>query len=137
MRMLCALLELRSACVFVKRQIPQLYPVIRLIRHRKSLIFEVLRIGKERFLLRRGQNAQPFSTLFFAVFDAGIQQIRGIPVSLERSGHPQTINVSIAFRVNRNPGILRRNVLDKALAPLCAFKENKSLIKSVRKPRLL
>ena len=58
MRMPCAFPELRPACVPVKRQIPQLNPIVRLVTHCKSLIFEELRIRKKRFLLSRGQNAQ-------------------------------------------------------------------------------
>ena len=58
-------------------------------------------------------------------------------MSLEGAGHPQAVNIHIPFGIDRNPGVLHRYILDKALAALYTFQENKSLIKSVRKPRLL
>ena len=137
MRVLRAFLELRFVCVIVKRQIPQLYPVIRLVTNSKSLVFEELGIRQEGFLLRRSQNTQAFPSLFPAVLDAGIQQIGRISVSLERAGHPQAVDVHIPFRIDRNPGVLRRDILDKTLAPLHTLQENKSFLKSVGKPRLL
>lgn len=58
-----AFFKLRLVCICAKRQIPQLYPVVRLVTDSKSLVFEELGIRKERFLLRRGKYAQPFTPL--------------------------------------------------------------------------
>ena len=58
-----------------ERQIPQLYSIVRLVTNSKSLVFEELGICQEGFLLRCGQNAQPFPSFIPAVFDAGIEQI--------------------------------------------------------------
>ena len=120
-RMLRAFLELWFLRIFVKRQIPQLYSVIRLVTDSKSFVFEEPGICKEGFLLRSSKNAQPFTPLFLAVFDTGFQKVCGIPMSLEGAGHPQAVNVHIPIRIDRNPGVLRRYVLDKTLAALYAL----------------
>ena len=57
--------ELWFICLIVKRQVPQLYPVIRLVTYRKSLVLEELWVRKERFLLCRSQDAQSFPPLYF------------------------------------------------------------------------
>ena len=58
-------------------------------------------------------------------------------MSLEGTGHPQTVNVHISIRLNRNPGVFRRDIFDKALTAFHTLQKNKSLIKSVCQPGLL
>ncbi len=56
---------------------------------------------------------------------------------LQGTGHPQTVNIHISFGIDRNPCILSRNILDKALSPLHTLEKDKPLIKSVCQPGLL
>ena len=56
---------------------------------------------------------------------------------LKGSGYPQTVNIHVSVGINRNPCILSRNILNKALSSLHALEKNKSFIKSVCQPSLL
>ena len=72
MRMLCAFPKLWPVCIRLKRKIPQLDSVIRLVTDRKALIFQKFRVRKKRLLLSCGQNAETQLSLCYAVLNAGI-----------------------------------------------------------------
>ena len=88
MRMFGAFLESWFVRLLIKRQIPKLNTVIRLIRNSKAFVLQKLRISKKWLLLCSAQYAEPLLSLFITVFNAGSKQIRGISMSFERPGHP-------------------------------------------------
>ena len=58
-------------------------------------------------------------------------------MSLEGTGHPQTVNIHISIGIDWNPCILSWDILNKALSPLHTLEKNKPFIKSVCQPSLL
>ncbi len=71
-----------------ERQIPKLDAVIGLVAYLKTLISQVLRISKERFLLGRGKDAEPRLSFVLAVLDTFLQKVVGITMPLEGAGYP-------------------------------------------------
>ena len=57
-------------------------------------------------------------------------------MSFQGTGDPQAVNVDVAFRYDRHPCVLGRNILNKALAPFFASVKDKPLIKSLFEPFL-
>ena len=52
------------------------------------------------------------------------------------AGYPQAVDVDIALGFDGHPRVLRRDVLDKALAPLLAPVKHKTLAKPLLEPFL-
>jgi len=120
-----------------ERQIPKLDAVIGLVAYLKTLISQVLRISKERFLLGRGKDAEPRLSFVLAVLDTFLQKVVGITMPLEGAGYPETVNVHIVVGHDGVPGILGRDILDEALPSLDALQENQTVVKTVCQPGFL
>ena len=134
MRMLCTLFKLRSFFIPAKGKIPELDPVVCLIAYRKPFVFQILRIRQKRLFLFTGQNTKAFSSFRFTVLDTRSQKIARIPVALERTGYPQTVDISITFRIYWIPCVLCRQIFYKTLPALNRFQKYKPVVKTVCKP---
>ena len=58
-------------------------------------------------------------------------------MSLERTGHPEAVDVHITIGQDGIPGILGRDVLNEALAAFYALEEHETIVKSTGKPGFL
>jgi hypothetical protein len=58
-------------------------------------------------------------------------------VSLERTGHPEAVDVHITIGQDGILGILGRDVLNEALAAFHALEEHETIVKSTGKPGFL
>ena len=83
------------------------------------------------------QNANTVFALRLGIPKAFFQQFAGIAVTLHGAGDPQAVDIKPACRINGHPCVFCRDVLDKALAPLCAAVKNKPLLKALLEPFLL
>jgi hypothetical protein len=88
MGMFRTILEYWNDGIGTERQIPKLDAVIGLVANLKTLIRQVFRISKERFLLGRGKDAEPDLSLVLAVLDTFLQEVVGITMSLEGARYP-------------------------------------------------
>ena len=137
MRMFCTFLKPRRLRFWSKGQVLERDAAVRVVRDRKSLVSQILGIGKEfPFSPLCGEDAKPLSSLRLGIPDALVQQIIGIAVPFHRAGDPQAVDVEIPLGFNRHPCVFRRNVLNKALAPLLASVKDKALVKSLLEPFL-
>ena len=137
LRMPGAFLELWLFCRRFQRQVHEGDPAVRGVRDGEALVGQIPGIGKKLPLPSlRGKNADPLPPLSPGVPDALAQQVGGIPMPLHGAGDPQAVDVKIPRRVNGNPGVLRRNVLDEALPPFLAPVENQPLREPLLEPCL-
>ena len=79
------------------------------------------------------QNANAVFALRPGIPKAFFQQIAGIAVTFQGTGDPQTVDIKPACCINGYPCVFCRDVLDKALAALCAAVENKPLLLHIYK----
>ena len=120
-RMFGARFEFRRRGVFVKGQEHQRNAAVGRVRRCETFVFQKLSIcQKFPFSAVGGKDAKSLFPLFFGVADALVQKVVGIAVTFQSTGDPQTVDIKVAVRLNGNPCVFRRNVLDKALAALLA-----------------
>ncbi|MPM43000.1 hypothetical protein SDC9_89672 [bioreactor metagenome] len=122
--------------IFVKRQIQKREEWLRRIRNLEAFVGQILGVGQKRLLFRRGNHAKAAPPLRFPVGDAALHQVVCVAVALERAGHPKAVDVKIPRRLDGNPRILRRDVLDEALAALRRLEKDQPFVQSVPQPRL-
>ena len=129
-------LETRLVRIWGKGKIQKLKIRIGSISNRKALVSHIFGVGQKAHLLSGGQHDQSLFAFFLAVPNALVQKLVGIAVSFELPRNPETVDKRIALRFNRCPGVLRRDIFNKAFSPDVPLEEYQPFVQTIRQPRL-
>lgn len=96
---------------------------------------QVFRIREKLFFSALcGKDAQSLLILPFGVANAFRKQSFGISVSLQRTCNPKAVNINVSVRIDGNPCIFRRDLLNKTLAAFLAPVKHKAFVEPLLHP---
>lgn len=133
--MLGAFLEFWQLRILFKRQGHEIDAAIGYVGYLETFVGQELRVGKELSFAPLGrENANAFAPLLFGVSDAFAQQITGMPMTFQRTSHPQTVDINPSVSIDRHPCVFRRNIFDEAFASFLATIKDETFVETLLEP---